>query len=59
MAGDQQMCLGCNDKPAVASNGTVPLCADCQRLAGNPRGVEFAKKAEEPKDEQPTNQPPS
>lgn len=55
MANDQQMCLGCNDRPAAASNGTVPLCAACQRLANNPRGVEYAPKPEPPTTPQQPN----
>lgn len=39
-----QMCLGCNEKPAVSTKETVPLCAACAALAQEAkRGVEFDK----------------
>lgn len=59
MASDQQMCLSCSVNPATTQDGTVPLCSACKALVSNPRGVEYAKKAEPA--EEPTNppQPPS
>jgi hypothetical protein len=45
MTEQPQMCLGCNQRPAVPNSGkTVPLCAECAALAaGKGRGVEFQK----------------
>ncbi len=41
---EPQMCLGCNEKPAVSTKETVPLCAACAALAlDSKRGVEFDK----------------
>lgn len=42
---EQQMCLACNQRPAVPNSGdTVPLCAECSTLAaGKSRGVDFQK----------------
>lgn len=46
MPADLGMCLGCSVKKAVSKNGTVPLCADCNRVATkgtNPRGVKMSE----------------
>lgn len=47
---DQQMCLACNQRPAIPNSGeTVPLCAECSALAaGKKRGVEFQKPVKAP-----------
>ncbi len=40
---EKQMCLACNVNPALPGSDTVPLCASCKALAGNPRGVTYTK----------------
>jgi hypothetical protein len=48
MADDKQMCLGCGTRPATSSNGTVPLCSTCAKLAeGKERGVEYSTQDED------------
>jgi hypothetical protein len=40
----KSMCLNCSLRPAVKGEGTVPLCAECQELVKDTRGVKYEKK---------------
>jgi hypothetical protein len=44
VADEKQMCMGCGTRPAVSSNGTLPLCSQCAAVAQEKkRGVEYDK----------------
>jgi len=43
---EPQLCLSCSTEPAVTNSDTIPLCAGCQALVTNPRGLQFEAEVE-------------
>lgn len=45
---DKQVCMGCGQRPATSSDGTLPLCSQCAAQAkGKERGVEYQQNQED------------